>query len=146
MKQQKSYYAKPTDIERKWYIVDATDKILGRLASEVAGVLRGKNKATFTPSVDVGDFVVVINSDKIKVTGAKETDKKYYHHTGYPGGIKETSLAAQREKDSSKIIYSAVKGMLPSNRLGRQMLKKVKIYTGAEHPHDAQQPSVLEIK
>lgn len=145
MKEQKSYYAKPEDITRKWYIVDATDQVLGRLASEVAKILRGKNKPQFTPSVDMGDFVIVLNALKVKVTGNKEKDKKYYNHSGYPGGLKEKTLEFLRKKNPEEILMRAIKGMLPHNKIGKQMLKKVKIYKGAEHSHEAQNPEKISV-
>ena len=145
MKEQKSYYAKPEDITRKWYIVDATDQVLGRLASEVAKILRGKNKPQFTPSVDMGDFVIVLNALKVKVTGNKEKEKKYYNHSGYPGGLKEKTLEFLRKKNPEEILMRAIKGMLPHNKIGKQMLKKVKIYKGAEHSHEAQNPEKISV-
>ncbi len=144
MKQQKSHYEKPLEVKRQWLVVDADGQTLGRLASRIAMLARGKTKPTYTPSVDNGDFVVVINADKIKVTGKKLTDKKYYWHTGYPGGIKSISLKDQLKKDSTKVIYDAVKGMIPGTKLGKQVMKKVKIYSGNEHPHSSQNPVVLE--
>ena len=136
--------ASPSDVERKWYVVDAEGKTLGRLASEIANVLRGKNKPEYTPNVDTGDFVVVINADKVRVTGKKETDKIYYHHTGFPGGLKAASVKEVREKDATKLIEKAVKGMLQHNTLGDQQFTKLKVYCGPEHPHAAQKPIVLE--
>ena len=141
-----TYIAKPADIERKWYVVDATDKTLGRLASEVAKVLRGKNKAIFTPTIDTGAYVIVINADKIKVTGKKLDQKIYTHHTGYIGGLKEITLRRMMDTKPSEVVKHAVKGMLPKNALGRQMFKKLHVYAGAEHGHAAQKPEVLEIK
>ena len=141
-----TYIAKPADIERKWYVVDATDKTLGRLASEVAKVLRGKNKAIFTPTIDTGDYVIVINADKIKVTGKKLDQKIYTHHKGYIGGLKEITLRRMMDTKPSEVVKHAVKGMLPKNALGRQMFKKLHVYAGAEHGHAAQKPEVLEIK
>ena len=140
----KTYSAKPLEVERKWYVIDATDEILGRLAVRVANILRGKNKPEYTPNVDIGDFVIVINSDKVKVTGNKETDKIYYHHTMYPGGLKSASFKELMEKDSRKVIEMAVKGMLQHNTLGAEQFNKLKVYAGAEHPHAAQKPIVLE--
>ena len=142
----KTVSANKATVERKWYIVDATDKVLGRLASEVAHRLRGKHKATYTPHVDTGDNIIIINADKIRVTGNKMKDKMYYHHTGYPGGIKEINFEKLLAKKPTMIIEKAVKGMLPKNPLGRAMFKKLKIYAGTEHPHTAQQPEVLEIE
>ena len=141
----KTYMAKKETIDRKWWVVDAQDKVVGRLAAKIATILRGKNKAIFTPHVDTGDFVVVINADKVKFTGRKMDDKMYYNHSGYMGGIKEISAKKLLEKKPEEIIKRAVKGMLPKNKLGRQMFKKLKIYTGAEHPHIAQQPEKLEL-
>ena len=128
-----------------WYLVDADSKTLGRLSTQIANRLRGKHKPEFTPHVDTGDYIVVINADKIRVTGKKETDKIYYHHTGFPGGIKSISLGKMREKSPEKILENAVKGMMPKNKLGRAMLLKLKVYAGASHPHDAQQPTPLEL-
>jgi large subunit ribosomal protein L13 len=145
MKEQKSFYATPTNTQKKWVVIDASDKILGRLASYVAGLVRGKYSPTFTPSANTSDFIVIINADKIKVTGKKMTDKVYYWHTGYPGGIKSIQLKDQMKKDSTEVIQMAIKGMLPHNRLGRHLLKQVKIYAGASHPHEAQSPIMLEI-
>ncbi len=139
-RKQTSYYLKPSDVTEKWHLVDADDKVLGRLATKVASIVRGKESANYTPSMDSGQFVVVVNSDKIRVTGNKEKDKKYYRHSGYPGGLKTTTLEEQRKKDSSKIILDAVRGMLPKNRLGRQLLTKVKVFQGADHNHQAQSP------
>ena len=136
----KSYMAKANEVERKWYVIDAEGKVLGRLASEIASVLRGKRKPIFTPHVDCGDFVIVINADKVVLTGNKLHQKIHAYHTGYPGGRKEVSYAEMIEK----VIELAVKGMLPKNRLGRKMIKKLKVYTGNEHPHAAQAPEVYE--
>ncbi|HAR29980.1 MAG TPA: 50S ribosomal protein L13 [Gammaproteobacteria bacterium] len=133
------------DVRRSWFVVDAAGKTLGRLATEVARRLRGKHKAEYTPHVDTGDYVVVINADKVQVTGAKTTDKIYWHHTGYPGGIKGISFEHLRQSHPERIIERAVKGMLPHNPLGRDMLRKLKVYAGAEHPHSAQQPQPLDI-
>ncbi len=141
----KSYVATASSIERKWYVVDATGHTLGRLASEVAKVLRGKNKPTFTPSMDTGDYVIVINAEKIKVTGKKLDQKIYYNHSDYVGGMRETTLREKMDKKPEDVIYLAVKGMLPKGPLGRQMIKKLHVYAGAEHGHDAQKPEVLEI-
>ena len=137
MKSQSSYYEKGDD-SREWSLIDADGQVLGRLASKIANVLRGKNKPTYTPSVNMGDFVVVINSDKVVVTGKKETDKFYHRHSRYPGGLTSVSFKEQVAKDSTKVILSAVKGMLPKGRLGRTLLTKVKVYSGSEHPHQAQ--------
>ena len=128
-----------------WYLVDAESKTLGRLSTQIANRLRGKHKPEFTPHVDTGDYIVVINADKIHVTGKKETDKIYFHHTGFPGGIKSISLGKMRERSPEKILENAVKGMMPKNKLGRAMLSKLKVYAGTSHPHDAQQPMPLEL-
>ena len=136
----KTYSAKPREVEAKWYIIDATDKTLGRLASTVANILRGKHKPEFTPHIDTGDFVIIVNCDKIKVTGKKETDKIYYHHTGYPGGLRSTSFKDLMKNHPTRAIEKAVKGMLPHSTLGAQQLTKLKLYAGSEHPHEAQQP------
>lgn len=128
-----------------WYLVDADSKTLGRLSTQIANRLRGKHKPEFTPHVDTGDYIVVINADKIHVTGKKETNKIYYHHTGFPGGIKSISLEKMRERSPEKILENAVKGMMPKNKLGRAMLLKLKVYAGTSHPHDAQQPIPLEL-
>ncbi len=141
----KSYVATASSIERKWYVVDATGHTLGRLASEVAKVLRGKNKPTYTPSMDTGDYVIVINADQIKVTGKKMDQKIYYNHSDYVGGMRETTLREKMAKKPEDVIYLAVKGMLPKGPLGRQMLTKLHVYAGAEHGHDAQKPEVMEI-
>ena len=139
----KSYMASPATIERKWYVVDATGYTLGRLASEVAKVLRGKNKAIFTPHIDTGDYVIVVNADKIKVTGKKLDQKIYYHHSDYVGGMKETSLREMMNKKPEKVIELAVKGPLPKGPLGRQMYTKLQVYAGPEHNHEDQKPEVL---
>jgi large subunit ribosomal protein L13 len=139
----KTFMANPDKIERKWFVVDADGMTLGRLASETAKVLRGKNKPEFTPFVDTGDYVVIINADKIKVTGRKMEQKIYYHHSEYVGGMKETTLKEMLAKKPTRVLELAVKGMLPKGPLGRQMLKKLHVYAGAEHPHTAQQPEVL---
>lgn len=141
----KTYLAPVNEIERKWYVVDAEDKILGRLAAEVASRLRGKHKPTFSPFIDNGDFIIVTNADKIQLTGKKWDDKKYYRHTGYMGGIKETTARELLEKQPTDLVFKAVKGMLPKNKLGRAQLKKLKVYAGSEHPHKAQQPAELVI-
>lgn len=133
------------EITREWFVVDAEDKILGRLATEIANCLRGKGKPEFAPHVDMGDFVVVINAEKIKVTGNKLDQKKYYHHTGYPGGIRDISLRDMLATKPEEVITKAVRGMLPKNRLSRQVLKKLKVYAGPEHPHAAQAPKELDI-
>ena len=139
----KSYMASPATVERKWYVVDATGYTLGRLASEVAKVLRGKNKPVFTPHIDTGDFVIVVNADKIKVTGKKLDQKIYYRHSDYVGGFKSTTLREMMDKKPEQVIKLAVKGMLPKGPLGRQMMKKLNVYAGPEHPHAAQKPEVL---
>ena len=136
---------KKSEIDKHWWIADADGQVLGRFASRVAQILRGKHKVNYTPHMDMGDFVVIINADKIQVTGNKEKDKKYFRHTGYPGGGKETSLADLRRSKPERIIQNAVKGMLPHNRLGRSILTHLKVYTGSEHPHSAQQPKILEL-
>jgi len=137
--------AKEQDINREWFVVDLEDVVLGRAATEIARILRGKHKPIYTPSVDTGDFVVVLNADKVKLTGNKLADKKYYHHTGYPGGIREINAEKLLEKKPEMVLQSAVKGMLPKNILGRKMFKKLKVYAGGEHPHAAQQPKELKI-
>lgn len=141
----KSFVAKPHEVERKWYVVDADGKTLGRLASQVASILRGKNKPTYTPHVDTGDFVIVVNAEKVAVTGKKMDQKMYRHHTGYPGGLKEMTYKQMLAKKPEDIVAQAVKGMLPKNSLGRQMFKKLKVYSGSEHNHEAQKPEVLDI-
>jgi large subunit ribosomal protein L13 len=141
----KTYTAKPKDIEREWFVVDARDKLLGRLASEVAYVLRGKHKPIYTPHMDTGDYVIVINAGQVRVTGRKLDQKIYYRHSGYPGGLRQISLRDQLAKDPTKVIEAAVRGMLPRNRLGRQMIKKLKVYAGETHPHQAQQPRELPL-
>lgn len=141
----KTFNAKPETVERDWYVVDATDKILGRLASEIALRLRGKHKPEFTPHVDTGDYIVVINAKNIGVTGKKETDKIYHRHTGYPGGLKSLSLEKLRDRAPERVLEKAVKGMLPKNPLGRAMFRKLKVYSGSEHGHSAQQPQSLDI-
>ena len=142
----KTFMASPEKIERKWYVVDAEGQTLGRLASEVAKVLRGKNKPEYTPHVDTGDYVIVINADKIKVTGKKLDQKMYYHHSDYVGGLKEATLREMMQKKPEKVIELAVKGMLPKGPLGRQMYTKLHVYAGENHGHEAQKPEVLEIK
>jgi len=134
-----------TDIERKWFLIDAKNEVLGRLASNVAQILRGKHKPLYTPHLDVGDHVIIINADRIKVTGKKGDNKFYYHHTGYPGGLKSKSMNKIGQEKPEWIIEHAIKGMLPHNRLGRQMFKKLKVYVGEAHPHHAQNPEILEI-
>jgi large subunit ribosomal protein L13 len=141
----KTYLAPVKEIEKKWYVVDAKDKILGRLATEIASRLRGKHKPTFSPFIDNGDFIIVTNAEKVQLTGNKWDDKKYYRHTGYMGGIKETTAKELLEKKPTDLVFNAVKGMLPKNKIGRAQLKKLKVYTGADHPHAAQQPEELVI-
>ncbi|MDO9123447.1 MAG: 50S ribosomal protein L13 [Deltaproteobacteria bacterium] len=142
----KTYQAKKEEVEHQWYLVDAEGKVLGRLASELAKILRGKNKPIYTPHVDTGDFVIVVNAGKVALTGKKMKDKIYYHHTGYPGGIKEMSAEKLLAKKPTEMIRIAVKGMLPKNSLGRQMIQKLKIYAGAKHPHEAQKPVPLQLQ
>ena len=139
-----SYIAKPSEIERKWYVLDAEGKTLGHLASEAASILRGKKKPTYTPYIDCGDYVIVINAEKIEVTGKKAKEKIYKHHTGYPGGLREITCEKLQAKDPEEIIRHAVKGMMPKGPLGRQMYKKLKVYAGPEHKHAAQKPEVWE--
>ena len=141
----KTYSAKKEEVRRQWVMVDAEDMVLGRLASQIALVLRGKNKPTFTPHVDTGDFVVVVNAEKIRLTGNKLGDKVYYRHSGYPGGIKSMTAREMLEKKPDQLVRKAVRGMMPKNRLGRQMLNKLKIYVGPDHPHQAQQPEKITI-
>jgi large subunit ribosomal protein L13 len=141
----KTYSAKTGEVNQAWFIVDATDKTLGRLASEIAHRLRGKHKPEYTPHIDTGDYIVVVNAEKVKVTGAKSTDKMYHHHTGYPGGLKSFSFEKLVERAPERVLQRAVKGMLPRNPLGRAMFRKLKVYAGSEHPHTAQQPETLNI-
>ena len=141
----KTYTARAEDLEREWFLVNAEGKTLGRLASEIAQVLRGKHKPIYTPHLDCGDYVIVVNAEKVQVTGRKLDQKMYYRHTGYPGGIKSISLRNQLQKHPERVLQAAVRGMLPKNRLGRKMLKKLKVYAGDSHPHQAQQPKVLEL-
>jgi large subunit ribosomal protein L13 len=141
----KTYQAKKEELEYKWYLVNADGKVLGRMATELAKILKGKNKPTYTPHLDTGDFVIVVNAGKVTLTGKKMNDKIYYHHTGYPGGIKEMTAEKLLAKKPTEMIRIAVKGMLPKNSLGRQMLRKLKIYAGPNHPHEAQEPISLEI-
>jgi large subunit ribosomal protein L13 len=142
----KSYMARPLEVERKWYVVDAEGKHLGRLATEIVRVLRGKNKPQYTPHVDVGDFVVVVNADKVAVTGRKAEQRVYRRHSGYPGGMKETSYEQMLARKPTEILRKAVYGMMPKTRLARKQFKKLKIYAGPEHPHSAQDPQTLEVK
>ncbi len=141
----KTYVTKPADVERAWYVVDAEGQTLGRLASSVASILKGKHKPIYSPAVDCGDFVVVVNADKIAVTGRRLEQKKYYRHSLYIGGLKEISLRDQLQQHPERVVESAVRGMLPKNTLGRKMFKKLKVYAGTEHPHQAQQPQPLEL-
>jgi large subunit ribosomal protein L13 len=143
-REMRTHSTKPSEIERQWYVVDAEGQTLGRLASEIAKILRGKHKPIYSPHLDTGDYVVVINAEKIHVTGRKMDQKIYYRHSGYPGGLKEVTLREQLEKHPRRVIRSAVKGMLPHNPLGRSMLRKLKVYAGDAHPHQAQQPRALE--
>lgn len=137
--------AKKSDVTRKWFVVDLEGKVLGRTATEIARVLRGKHKVIYTPSVDTGDFVIVLNAKKLRLTGNKMADKQYYHHTGYPGGIRSINAAKLLDKKPEDLVKKAVRGMLPKNALGREMLKKLKVYAGTDHPHAAQQPKELVI-
>lgn len=144
MKQEKiTRFIRTEDADRKWYLVDAKDLVLGRMATEVARIIRGKNKVIFTPNMDTGDFVVVINADKVRLTGKRETLKTYIRHSGYPGGQKVTSFQEMMKKKPEFVIHNAVKGMLPKNRLGRKLIKKLKVYAGEDHPHSAQKPETL---
>jgi len=138
--------AKKQDVQKAWFVIDLQDQVLGRAAAQIAHVLRGKHKAIYTPHVDTGDFVIVLNADKVKLTGNKLADKKYYRHTGFPGGIREINAAKLLDTKPEELIKKAVKGMLPKNPLGRQMFKKLKVYAGGEHPHAAQQPKPMAIK
>ena len=141
----KTFSAKSHEVERDWFVVDATDKVLGRLASQLAHRLRGKHKTTYTPHVDTGDYIVVVNVDKLRVTGNKSEDKMYYRHSGYPGGLYETNFNKLQQRFPARVLEKAVKGMLPKGPLGYAMLKKLKVYAGGEHPHTAQQPKALEV-
>ena len=145
MKTEKTYAVKADDIQREWFVVDAEGKNLGRLATQIAKILRGKHKPSFSPSMDVGDFVIVVNAEKVTVTGNKMAAKKYYRHSLYPGGLTEVTLEEMLKKHPTRVISHAVRGMLPKNRLGRQLIKKLKVYAGASHPHQAQQPTPLDI-
>lgn len=142
----RTFIPKPADIDQKWYVVDATDVVLGRLAAQVAPLLRGKHKPNFTPNLDTGDFVIVINADKVTLTGMKYEQKMAYRHSGYPGGLKATSYSELLESNPERAVYKAVAGMMPKNKLGRKQLSKLKIYRGSEHPHTAQQPIPFELK
>ncbi len=141
----KTFVTKPSDIERRWWVVDATGQTLGRLASKIAPYLTGKNKPYYTPNMDTGDFVIVVNADKIRVTGKKMSEKRYYRHSGYPGGLRSQTLEELLKKHPTRAVEYAVRGMLPSTALGRRMLKKLKVYAGSEHPHAAQKPEPLEL-
>jgi large subunit ribosomal protein L13 len=142
----KTYMAKPAEVERKWYVIDASGQTPGRLSSEVASILRGKHKADYTPHVDTGDYVIVINAQEIKLTGDKLNQKMFRYHTGYPGGLKEMDYRTLLQKKPEKAIEAAVKGMLPHNRLGNKMYKKLKVYRGSEHPHQAQKPEIRQLR
>ena len=142
----KSFMASPSTIEREWYVVDATGHTLGRLASEIATILRGKNKPTYTPHIDCGDYIIIVNAQKVNLTGNKLNDKMYYNHSQYQGGLRERNAKVMIEKYPEEMVERAVKGMLPHNRLGRQMYKKLFVYAGSEHKHEAQKPEVLEVK
>lgn len=141
----RTYSARPQDIDREWLVVDAQGQTLGRLATHIAAVLRGKHKPLYTPHLDCGDFVIVVNADKIQVTGKKMDQKIYYRHSGYPGGLRQIVLRRQMERHPERVIESAVRGMLPKNRLGRKMFKKLKVYAGPTHPHQAQQPRAMQL-
>ena len=143
-KRMKTYSIKAEEIHKDWFVADAENKALGRLASKVAQILKGKHKPTYTPHMDMGDFVVVVNAEKIRVSGNKEMQKTYFSHSGYPGGTKEVDLYTMRRRHPERVIQNAVKGMLPHNRLGRQMMRNLKIYSGPDHPHSSQQPKVME--
>ena len=143
-KRMKTYSIKAEEIHKDWFVADADNKALGRLASKVAQILKGKYKPTYTPHMDMGDFVVVVNAEKIRVSGNKEMQKTYFSHSGYPGGTKEVDLYTMRRRHPERVIQNAVKGMLPHNRLGRQMMRNLKIYSGPDHPHSSQQPKVME--
>ena len=146
MKQEKlTRFIKTEDADKKWFVIDATDQVLGRLAAKAATVIRGKNKAIFTPNMDTGDFVIVINAAKVKMTGKRELQKTYFRHSGYPGGARTSSYAEMMEKRPEFVIEKAIKGMLPKNRLGRKLVTKLKVYAGADHPHTAQQPEALSV-
>ena len=141
----KTYVTKPAEVERSWHVIDAEGQTLGRLATQIATLLRGKHKPIYSPSVDCGDYVIVVNAEKIQVTGRRMDQKIYYRHSGYPGGLKEISLRRQLERHPTRVIEAAVRGMLPKNKLGRKMFKKLKAYAGPDHPHQAQQPVVREL-
>ena len=141
----KTFTLKSKDIKKNWYLIDAENQVLGRLSSKIAQLIRGKGKPEFTPHLDMGDFVIVVNADKVKVSGNKEKNKMYWHHTGFPGGQKESNLSALREIFPDRIIINAVKGMLPHNRLGRKILKNLKVYADVNHPHEAQNPTKIDL-
>jgi len=146
LKQEKiTRFVKTEEADRKWYVVDATDQVLGRLATKVASVIRGKHKPSFTPNMDTGDFVVIVNADKVKMTGKRELLKTYFRHSGYPGGVKLLTYQQMKEKHPERIVEFAVKGMLPKNKLGRKLGLKLKVYVGADHPHSAQKPELLSL-
>lgn len=142
----KSFMANAQNVTRKWYVVDATDLVLGRLSTEVASILRGKHKPTFTPNVDCGDYIIIVNADKIALTGNKLEDKVYYRHSGYPGGLKQRNAKTMLEKQPTKVLEKSIRGMLPKNSLGEDMYRKLFVYEGSEHPHQAQKPEVLNLK
>ena len=142
----KTYYAKPGEVEREWVLIDAEDQVLGRVAAKAANILRGKNKPTYTPHVDTGDFVIIINADKVRVTGNKATDKRYYRHSGFPGGLKSESFNEAMAKHPERVLEHAIKGMIPKTTLGREQLKKLKVYAGPEHPHAAQKPREIKVE
>lgn len=142
----KTYQAKPLEVEREWLVIDAEDQVLGRVATKAAQLLKGKHKPQYTPHIDTGDFVIILNADKIRVTGTKASSKEYYRHSGYPGGLKCETFAEAMQKHPERVIEHAVKGMLPKNTLGRAMGKKLKVYTGSEHPHAAQKPRKIELE
>ena len=141
----KTYYAKPGEVERKWYVIDAEDQVLGRIATQAAQILRGKTKPQYTPHIDVGDFVIIVNAEKVRVTGNKELKKEYFHHSGHPGGLKSETFQEAIEKHPERVIEHAVKGMLPKTTLGRAQGLKLKVYAGPDHPHAAQQPQKIEM-
>ena len=142
----KTYYAKPLEVEREWVVIDATDQVLGRVAAKAAHILKGKHKPQYTPHVDTGDFVIIVNADKIRMTGTKPTSKEYYRHSGFPGGLKMETFAEAMQKHPERVIEHAVKGMLPKNTLGRKQGKKLKVYVGPEHPHAAQKPREIKME
>ena len=141
----KTYYAKPLEVEREWVVIDATDQVLGRVAAKAAHILKGKHKPQYTPHVDTGDFVIIVNADKIRMTGTKATSKEYYRHSGFPGGLKMETFAEAMQKHPERVIEHAVKGMLPRTRLGAAQLRNLKVYAGAEHPHAAQAPKTVKL-